>query len=68
MQLKNQLTERRSAEVLRASAQELYNSGYQTMADIMWQEAELQEKRERKRHAKHVSVSSDEYSDFVDEE
>lgn len=49
MQMKRQLTDRRSAAQLRADAEECHRAGFQCIADVLWAESEAQEAREERR-------------------
>lgn len=45
MQMKRQLSDRRDAAQLREEAEGCHRAGFDTFADILWQEAEVREFR-----------------------
>ena len=46
MQMKRQLSDRRSADQLRDEAEECHRAGFDMFADLLWQEGEVREARE----------------------
>jgi hypothetical protein len=58
MQMKRWLSDRRSSYELKAAADECFKAGYQCIADVLWEEALAQEKREDRR--RRIAQGSDE--------
>lgn len=49
MQMKRQLTENRTEEQLRRDAEQCHRAGYDTIASILWSEADWMSRRSRRR-------------------